>query len=40
MGVTEKTIKVHHGRVMKKLQTDSVASLVRLAQKAGVDPAK
>jgi RNA polymerase sigma factor (sigma-70 family) len=40
MGVTEKTIKVHRGRVMKKLQADSVASLVRLAQKAGVDPAK
>jgi FixJ family two-component response regulator len=30
LGTTEKTIKVHRGRVMAKLEVDSVAELVRL----------
>jgi FixJ family two-component response regulator len=30
LGTSEKTVKVHRGRVMHKLQVDSVASLVRL----------
>jgi len=34
LGTTEKTIKVHRGRVMSKLGADSVVDLVRLAQKA------
>jgi len=29
---------VHRGRVMEKLRVDSVAELVRLTAKAGVDP--
>ena len=33
LGTTEKTIKVHRGRVMSKLGADSVVDLVRLAQK-------
>jgi FixJ family two-component response regulator len=33
LGTTEKTIKVHRGRVMSKLRADSVVDLVRLAQK-------
>lgn len=33
LGTTEKTIKVHRGRVMAKLGADSVVDLVRLAQK-------
>ena len=38
LGVTEKTIKFHRGRVMQKMQIDSVAELVRLAQKVGIAP--
>jgi FixJ family two-component response regulator len=38
LGVTEKTIKVHRGRVMHKMQAASVADLVRLAQKCGINP--
>ena len=37
--VTEKTIKVHRGRLMQKMQVVSVAELVRLAQKCGIPPA-
>jgi FixJ family two-component response regulator len=33
LGTTEKTIKVHRGRVMSKLGAESVVDLVRLAQK-------
>ena len=36
LGASEKTIKVHRGRVMEKMQADSVAELVVLAQAAGV----
>ena len=39
LGISEKTVKVHRGRVMEKMQVDSVAELVRLAEEAGVDPA-
>lgn len=37
--VTLRTIKTHRGRVMRKMGVVSVAELVRLAQKAGVEPA-
>ena len=33
MGVTEKTVKVHRGRVMHKLQVRSIAELVRMMEK-------
>jgi FixJ family two-component response regulator len=36
LGTTEKTIKVHRGRIMEKLQCTSLAELVRLAEKAGI----
>ena len=32
LGIAEKTVKVHRGRVMEKMAADSVASLVRLSQ--------
>jgi len=32
MGIAEKTVKVHRGRVMEKMGADSVACLVRLSQ--------
>lgn len=31
LGISEQTVKVHRGRVMRKLKVDSVAALVRLA---------
>jgi FixJ family two-component response regulator len=40
LGIAEKTVKVHRGRIMEKLCVDSVAELVRLAEKAGIKPAK
>jgi len=36
LGLTEKTVKVHRGCVMKKLGVTSVAGLVRLMVKAEV----
>jgi FixJ family two-component response regulator len=38
LGITEKTVKVHRGRIMEKLDVDSVAELVRLSEKAGIKP--
>ena len=40
LGTAEKTIKVHRGRVMQKLNCPSLAELVRLAAKAGIYPPK
>lgn len=36
LGTSEKTVKVHRGRVMHKMRVQSVADLVRLCEKAGV----
>jgi FixJ family two-component response regulator len=36
LGAAEKTVKVHRGRVMRKMEADSVADLVRMTQKAEV----
>ena len=38
LGAAEKTIKVHRARVMEKMHVGSVAELVRLADRAGVNP--
>lgn len=35
--VTEKTIKVHRGQVMRKMGAGSLAELVRMAQKLGIE---
>jgi FixJ family two-component response regulator len=36
LGTTEKTVKVHRGRVMEKMGVHSLAELVRLAERAGL----
>jgi RNA polymerase sigma factor (sigma-70 family) len=33
LGIAEKTVKVHRGRVMEKMEVDSVADLVRMAER-------
>jgi FixJ family two-component response regulator len=38
LGITEKTVKVHRGHIMEKLDVNSVAELVRVAEKAGIKP--
>jgi FixJ family two-component response regulator len=38
LGIAEKTVKVHRGRVTRKMGVVSVAELVRLAEKAGITP--
>jgi FixJ family two-component response regulator len=35
LGISEKTVKVHRARVMEKMQADSLAALVRMAQDTG-----
>jgi FixJ family two-component response regulator len=36
LGISEKTVKVHRGRVMEKMRARSLAELVRLADQGGV----
>jgi FixJ family two-component response regulator len=38
LGIAEVTVKIHRGRIMKKLGARSVADLIRLAEKAGIKP--
>jgi len=38
--IAEKTVKIHRSRIMEKLEIESVAELVRLAEKAGIEPAE
>jgi FixJ family two-component response regulator len=38
LGAAEKTIKVHRGRVMKKMEAGSVAELVRMSATVGLHP--
>lgn len=38
LGISEKTVKVHRGRVMEKMGVDSLAELARLADHLGVAP--
>jgi FixJ family two-component response regulator len=40
LGIAESTVKIHRGRIMEKLCTESVADLVRLVGKAGVEPSE
>ena len=36
LGASEKTVKIHRGRVMEKMKIHSVADLVRAAQKLDI----
>lgn len=38
IGTTEKTVKVHRGRIMEKMKVRSVAELVRAADRLGIKP--
>jgi FixJ family two-component response regulator len=40
LGITEYTVQVHRGRIMKKMQVDSFAELVRIATKLKIDKQK
>jgi FixJ family two-component response regulator len=39
LGIAEKTVKVHRGRVMQKMEAGSVADLVRMVQALRIGPA-
>jgi FixJ family two-component response regulator len=39
LGTTQRTVKVHRGRVMRKMQAASVADLVWMAERLGMAPA-
>jgi FixJ family two-component response regulator len=38
LGTVEKTVKVHRARVMEKVKAASLAELVRMTQRAGIQP--
>jgi RNA polymerase sigma factor (sigma-70 family) len=38
--ISEETVKIHRARVMNKLEIVSVAELVRLCERAGIEPAE
>ena len=39
LGIAEKTVKIHRGRVMEKLGVTSVAELVQICARLGIEPA-
>jgi FixJ family two-component response regulator len=38
LGIVEKTIKLHRGRMMRKMGVRTIADLVRMAERAGIKP--
>jgi FixJ family two-component response regulator len=38
LGITEKTVKAHRGKVRQKMDAGSLADLVRFAEKLGIRP--
>jgi FixJ family two-component response regulator len=40
LGISEVTVKIHRGQAMQKMRADSVADLVRMADRLGIRPAR
>jgi FixJ family two-component response regulator len=40
LGISEITVKAHRGKVMQKMEADSLAEMVKMAVKLGISPAK
>ena len=38
LGISPRTVEIHRGRVMKKMQADSFSHLIRMALQAGILP--
>ena len=38
LGISEETVKVHRGHVMRKMEADSLAELVRMSARLGIAP--
>lgn len=38
LGISERTVEIHRARIMKQLEVDNFAALVRLATKQGIEP--
>jgi FixJ family two-component response regulator len=38
LGITECTVQLHRGHIMRKMEADSFASLVRMADKVSPNP--
>jgi FixJ family two-component response regulator len=38
IGTSETTAKIHRGQVMRKMQVQSLADLVRMAERLGIAP--
>ena len=40
LGITEYTVQIHRGHIMRKMEADSFATLVKLAGKLNLEPSK
>ena len=38
LGITEYTVQIHRGHIMRKMEADSFATLVKLAGKLNLEP--